>query len=533
MRKPLQNVKICLAPGRRKLKVTKMKKNTLVISLLATLFAFGTSAVTAIPNTGLTRLDNLGEESPIVFEVREKDINEARSRAKSHPMIRGRVRGIRNISAFTNDFNRPTFSIGTFKVLADGSEEWVGTSSHRYSVRKGRARFRIPLLGLESSTKYHFYLLTDRGAKFAGPFVAEFTPSANLISTASTEVNRFPVDELPEGFTETELDGIAKYILQRTVFIPQNHRKGLSSATYIDDSTNNFVVTIPIEPVKVSTYEKRPKINVAGTAGDDGTTAGTGGSTSISHKGAWDQATNYNAGDIVSSDSASFIAVKAVSAGQAQPTRSNKNRDDVTANWALLVEPITPDPTQTVIVDSLRPVGSYNLGVAYTKGDIVSFGGGSFVAQQDVPAGILPNPNDLTYWTPLAIGNAVLAEENVNLPGNATVQAANLSIDNPDTSTGAPASLITVESGNTNIPVTIKVAYTNGAAAAVSYELNGVVTNFDDAGSPVVPDSEAEAFAIPGHYYSFYVENNKLMLKNVPLGATYTGKTISVEYKAF
>ena len=43
-------------------------------------------------------------------------------------------------------------------------------------------------------------------------------------------------------------------------------------------------------------------------------------------------------------------------------------------------------------------------------------------------------------------------------------------------------------------------------ATPTSYEINGVSTDFNDAGPTVVPDSEADAYTVPGQYYSFFVD---------------------------
>ncbi len=468
----------------------------------------------------LAKLTNIGTDQGVIFEVRAKDLEAARSKAKVDPIILGRVRGIRSIANFSSDLNKPTFSIATFKVVGN-SEEWVATTSHRYHLRNGTARFRLPLVGLkDANTTYRFYILTDTGATYAGPYEGSFSPAENALTSSETDNNAFP-DALPSGFTKTQLDDIAKYILQRLVILPQSSHRDITSAVQLSEGTNNFVLTLPATSTPVNTYNRAI---LRSTEDGNGGTGGT--NLGVRARGNYSSTANYIAGDIVSSDSSSFIASGTVPVGATAPTRANINTPDIAQYWTLLVAgPATPTTTIVNNVSNVvTPQGNFNSLGSYKKGDTVMFGGSTFIAQQDIPAGgALPNNN--SAWALLATGTPVTVKEDVALPGNATIQIASLTATNPNGS-NSPATVITLRSSTNNVPVNLKFSFASNTLTPISYEIQGVTTNFGGTG-PVVPVSNGTALTIPGQDYSVFFASNKINLKNQPLLGSLTAKTIN------
>ncbi len=476
----------------------------------------------------LAKLTNIGTDQGVIFEVRAKDLNAARSKAKVDPMILGRVRGIRSIANFSSDLNKPTFSIATFKVVGN-SEEWVATTSHRYHLRNGTARFRLPLVGLkDANTKYRFYILTDTGATFAGPYEGSFSPAENALTSSETDSNTFP-DAVPSGFTKTQLDDIAKYILQRLVILPQSSHRDITSAVQLSEGTNNFVLTLPATSTPVNTFDRAVVRSAADGNGSTGST-----NLGVRARGNYSSTATYIAGDIVSSDSSSFIASGTVPVGATAPTRANIGTPAVAQYWTLLVAgPATPI---TTIVNNntttVTPQGNYTTTASYKKGDTVMFGGSTFIAQQDIPAGgALPNSN--SAWALLSVGTPITIEEDVALPGSSLIKIASLDATNPGGgSTTSPATVITLKSSTNNVPVTLNFSFGAGNLTPISYEVQGVTTTFGGAG-PAAPTSNGTALNIVGQDYSVFFSANKINLKNQPLLGSFTAKTINVKYKAF
>ncbi len=513
------------------------KKINILLALALTLSNVATAATeggfseldSATPP--LARLTNIGTDQGLIFEVRAKDLEAAKSKAKVDPIILGRVRGIKKIANFSSDLNKPTFSIATFKVVGN-TEEWVATTSHRYHLRNGTARFRLPLVGLtDPNTKYRFYILTDSGTTYAGPYEGTFSPADNALVTSETDSNEFPA-ALPSGFTKTQLDGIAKYILQRLVILPQSSHRDITSSVQITDGSNNFVLTLPTASTPVNTFEK--KVKIANT--DNGTSGGD--AASIVARGNFSSTASYSTGDIVSSDSSSFIANKSIPAGSTAPTRANIGTADVAANWTLLVAgPATP--TLTTIVNNtttVSPKGNFNSTSAYAKGDTIIFGGSTFLALQDVPANsTLPNVN--SAWALLSTGMPVVTEENISLPASSLIKTATLDATNPGGgSSSSPATVITLQSSSGGTPITLRFNFTGATLVPVSYEYAGTTTNFGGTG-PALPTTNGTALNLPGEYYSVFFSANKINVKNQPAviggSASYTARTINIDYKAF
>ncbi len=503
------------------------KKFYLLISLVIAICSINGLSAKTPP---LTRLQDLGSNPNISFEVRSQDLEAARSKAKVDPMALGRVSGIRRIVNFSSDLNKPNFSIATFKVLPDGSEEWVATTSHRYNLRKNTARFRVPLVGLsEPNSKYRFYILTDTGATFAGPFEGSFTLSDKAISSSIPEDNSFP-DSVPTGFTKTQMDSIAQYILQRLILVPQSSHRDVTSAIQATRSSNNYVITLPTASTPVQIYEKA----VLRNSSDDGSSAG--GDSGIVAKGPFNPNTAYAANDIVTNDSSSFIAKDIVPVGKPAPTRANITDPLISQYWSLLVAPqapITNIVNNTSTVAAFTANGNYNPNIGYSKGSVVRLSNSTFLAQRDVVAGTLPNPNDPNNaWFPLSISDSGLAEENVILPNGNAVQTASFSVITPNSSL-TPASVVTLASSTNNVPVTLRFALVSGQPTLMSYETQGITTTFGTTSSPPLPVSAATAISVVGQDYAFFIANNKINLINQPLFGSFTNKTIHIEYRAF
>jgi|GEM_PF-6672880 len=500
----------------------------LALCLSNTVIAAGFTELDDTNTPPLARLTNIGTDSGLIFEVRAKDLDAAASKAKVDPVILGRVRGIHKIANFSSDFNKPTFSIATFKVVGS-NEEWVATTSHRYHLRKGSARFRLPLVGLsDPNTKYRFYILTDTGATYAGPFEGTFSPADDALVTEETDSNQFPA-ALPSGFTKAQLDGIAEYILQRLVILPQSSHRDITSAVQLASGTNNFVITLPAASTPVHTFNKKVALNNS----DDGSTNG-GTASGISARGNFSTLASYSTGDIVSSDNSSFIASKSIPAGLTAPTRANISNPAVSQYWTLLVA--VPDAVAPVTVvnnnTTITPQGTFNSTSGYKKGDTVIFGGSTFLATQDIPAGTLPNPNSSTGpWSLVATGTPVTTEEDVALPGNGTITLASLLATNPS-GNNSPATVIALKSSTNSVVVTMKFSFSGGNLSPISYEVGGVTTNFGGTG-PVAPTTNGTALTIVGQDYAVFFANNKINLKNLPLLGSYTAKTINLKYKAF
>ncbi len=481
----------------------------------------------------LARLTNIGTDQGVIFEVRAKDLEAAKSKAKVDPIILGRVRGIKKIANFSTDFNKPTFSIATFKVVGN-TEEWVATTSHRYHLRKGSARFRLPLVGLtDPNTKYRFYILTDTGATYAGPYEGTFSPADDALVTSETDSNEFPA-ALPTGFTKTQLDGIAKYILQRLVILPQSSHRDITSSVQLTEGSNNFVLTLPTASTPVNTFEKKVKL----TNTDNGTSTGNG-TASIVARGNYSATASYQTGDIISNDSSSFIANKGITAGSTAPTRANINDPAVAANWTLLVA--GPAASTTTVINNttagVTPKGAFNTTSTYIKGDTVIFGGSTFLALQDIAANsALPNVN--SAWALLSSGMPVVTEENISLPASSLIKTATLDATNPGGgSSTSPATVITLQSSSGGAPITLRFNFTGGTTLVpVSYEYSGTTTNFGGTG-PALPTSNGAALNIPGELYSIFFSANKINVKNQPAvvggNASYTARTINIDYKAF
>ncbi len=475
----------------------------------------------------LARLTNIGTDTGLAFEVRAKDLEAAKSKAKVDPIILGRVRGIQKIAKFSSDLNKPTFSIATFKVVGN-NEEWVATTSHRYHLRNNTARFRLPLVGLtDANTKYRFYILTDTGATYAGPFEGTFSPADDALISSETDSNSFPA-ALPSGFTKTQLDGIAQYILQRLSIVPQSSHRDISSSVQLASGTNNFVITLPVVSTPVNTFNKAVvKDNSA-----NGSTSG-GNSASIVARGNFSSIATYATGDIVSNDSSSFIAGKSIPVGATAPTRANINDPIIAQYWTLLVAGPAAPITTVVNNTTITPQGTYNSAFTYKKGDTIIFGGSTFLATQDIAAGILPSLSTNVPWSLVATGIPVTAEENISLPGNGIIQIASLNATNPS-GNNSPATVITLKSSTNSVVVTLNLSFSGGNLTPISYEKQGITTSFGaGVGQVVAPTTNGTALTITGQDYSLFFASNKINLKNQPLLGSYTAKTITATYKAF
>jgi hypothetical protein len=103
----------------------------------------------------------------------------------------------------------------------------------------------------------------------------------------------------------------------------------------------------------------------------------------------WSSGTAYEKGDVVTYGGYAYVAAQEIAAGQGAPIASG-------ANWDL-------------IVPGFKALGDWDVGFSYRTGDVINFGGWSYVAVTN------PGPSDNPYLSP---GNWTVLSEGFNWRGS-------------------------------------------------------------------------------------------------------------------
>lgn len=126
---------------------------------------------------------------------------------------------------------------------------------------------------------------------------------------------------------------------------------------------------------------------------------------------------------------------------------------------------------------SLKPKGPWSVANAYGAKDLVSFGGGSYVAINNVPPGGAPPVSDVANWMVLARGGEVAYASYQGIWNLLTAGTINTLIDIPGCSIVVPA-----HSGRLKLEARCGAIQIAGGATAVAGESNTVKLQITDTG---------------------------------------------------